>query len=159
ELHPFDDGGTPRSNIRLAGNEAQAARLLAALSGKWRTVHFAGHGFFVDPAKARFLSGYFFETAGQSPHFLPPHQFLLSCLVLGTDSGQSNEPTILTAEEVGSLDLRETDLVVLSACETGLGFDAGTDGVLGLTRAFLTAGSRSVVSSLWKVEDSATSLL
>src|SRR5262249_54511959 len=125
----------------------------------WKTIHFAGHGFFVDPSKAQFLSGHYFETAGESRYFLQRHQLLLSGLVLAPAAKESDLPTILTAEEVGSLDLRDTDLVVLSACETGLGCSVGADGVLGLTRAFLTAGSRSVVSSLWKVDDAATSLL
>jgi CHAT domain-containing protein len=73
----------------------------------------------------------------------------------------------LTVGEVYGLDLDQTDLVVLSACETqlgqkgfetGLGVTAG-DEVVGLTRAFIFAGTPSVLASLWKVEDEATSLL
>ena len=53
----------------------------------------------------------------------------------------------------------DADLVVLSACETGLGKDARGDGLLGFAQAFLSKGARSVVLSRWKVDDTATSLL
>src|SRR5262249_48204646 len=66
---------------------------------------------------------------------------------------------LLSAEEVASLDLRGSELVVLSACETGLGQVAGGEGVLGLQRAFQTAGARTLVTSLWSINDAATALL
>src|SRR5262249_54543663 len=53
----------------------------------------------------------------------------------------------------------DADLVVLSACETGLGKEAKGDGLLGFAHAFLSKGARSVILSRWKVDDAATSLL
>lgn len=92
-----------------------------------------------------------FATHGQ---FDPEHP-LKSALRLAGD-GQSNG--VLSVEKLYSLKL-DADLVTLSACETGLGKVATGDDVVGLTRGFLYAGSRSIVASLWKVDDLSTAAL
>jgi CHAT domain-containing protein len=83
---------------------------------------------------------------------------LLSGLVL---AGANRDPgkAVLTAEEVAGLDLRGAELVVLSACDTGLGKVAAGEGVLGLQRGFHEAGARALAASLWSVSDAATSVL
>lgn len=92
------------------------------------------------PVNAGLLSG--LALAGAN---LPPEA--------GKDDG------ICTALEISALDLSKVDTVVLSACETGLGEVAGGEGLLGLQRAFQVAGAKTVVASLWKVPDAATSEL
>lgn len=66
------------------------------------------------------------------------------------------EDGILTSDEISKLNLSGTKLVVLSACETGLGKISDTEGVLGLQRAFKLAGVQTLVMSLWEVSDQVT---
>jgi CHAT domain-containing protein len=91
-------------------------------------------------------------------HFLEENPLLLSGLALAganlrDAASLEQEDGILTAEEITALDLRGVEWAVLSGCNTGLGRIDDGEGVLGLRRAFLLAGTHSVIMSLWAVED------
>jgi CHAT domain-containing protein len=123
-----------------------------------RYLHLATHGFFAPPQLRSALA-----TTGPDSAPSVYHPGLLSGLALAganrlPDVASSTASTdgILTALDVAEMNLNSTDLVVLSACETGLGKAAGGEGLLGLQRAFQMAGARAVVASLWKVDDDAT---
>ncbi|MFH1314247.1 MAG: CHAT domain-containing tetratricopeptide repeat protein [Candidatus Eisenbacteria bacterium] len=125
-----------------------------------RVIHLATHGYFLNKACARTVMG---GESAQRPRVTGENPLLLSGLFLaganargGDDLSRAGEDGILTAYEVAMLDLDGTDLVVLSACETGLGEVREGEGVYGLRRAFQLAGARTVVSALWPIPDEAT---
>jgi CHAT domain-containing protein/tetratricopeptide (TPR) repeat protein len=121
-------------------------------------LHLATHGFFLEDQKVELGK----ETG---PRYENP--LLRSGLALagantslkGGSLPDEAEDGILTAEDVSGLDLLGTELVVLSACETGLGEIRTGEGVFGLRRAFMLAGAKTLVMSLWKVTDLATPIL
>lgn len=142
------DLGDPKLDLDFAQDEAKAiaglfadSRLLLRkeasesnfkkVGAAFSRLHFAAHGKF------------------------QPDDPLGSGLYLSRDADNDG---LLTAGELYTMSL-DADLVTLSACETGLGKIAGGDDVVGLTRGFLYAGSRSIVASLWSVDDKATAAL
>jgi CHAT domain-containing protein len=141
--------------LTQAGASETALRGLA----RPRLLHLATHGFFAkDPER---LAPSPTRLADPLSRLADP--LLRSGLALaGANLAQPSEGDDdgeLTALEVTSLDLDGTELVVLSACETGVGDVRRGEGVFGLQRAFMLAGARALVMSLWKVDDAATSAL
>lgn len=127
-------------------------------------MHIATHGFFLQDAdvKSGASVGVSLENAQENP--LLRSGLLLSGAAV-TMSGNanvnlsSNDNGVLTAYEAMNLNLDGTDLIVMSACETGLGDVKAGEGVYGLQRAFLVAGANALIMSLWKVDDDATQQL
>jgi len=157
-------GVLPGAKVWTGGQATEAE--LKQVSGP-RILHIATHGFFLPdqvPAAAD-------PTSVSAPGRLAPaasaptesatgeNPLLRSGLALaGVNQHQSGagEDGVLTALEAAGLDLWGTKLVVLSACETGLGEVRNGEGVYGLRRALVLAGSESQVMSLWQVSDAAT---
>jgi CHAT domain-containing protein/tetratricopeptide (TPR) repeat protein len=116
-------------------------------------LHIATHGFFLGDVDINDeLQTDEERQITQNPLFRSG--ILLAGAALKQESGQ--EDGVLTAFEAMNLHLDKTELVSLSACETGLGEVRNGEGVYGLQRSFLVAGARTVVMSLWQVDDVAT---
>ena len=157
---------------KVLGDEAKKLKDCAATEEsfkelsrkKVKNIHIATHGFYWNDSTAREKSvrfalldnenlneedkamtrtGLFFS--GSQRIFDPNAEF-----------PDSIDDGVLTAKEVADLDLRGLDLVALSACQTGLGDIAGSEGVFGLQRGFKKAGAQSIIMSLWPVHDEAT---
>ena len=128
--------------ISFKGAEALEENVKAVRSPS--ILHIATHGFFVDD-----------QASAISP-------MIRSGIVLAgvkNTEKQKTEDGILTAYEATNLNLDGTDLVVLSACQTGLGEVRNGEGVYGLQRAIMVAGAHNLLMSLWKVDDEATAFL
>lgn len=124
--------------------------------------HFATHGVFLPPLEKENPDQHSNsrDRLRSSDNPLQRSAIMLSGANLTWTKGKrilgSGEDGILTALEVTALDLQNTDLVVLSACSSGLGNIHDTEGVFGLQRAFKLAGVNHVLASLWDVNDTAT---
>ena len=131
-----------------------------------RILHIATHGYFFPDPKEQSMS---IGLSGQNePVFKKSdHPMLRSGLIMaggnaawqGKQTLEGREDGILTAYEISQMNLSNTELVVLSACETGLGDIQGNEGVYGLQRAFKIAGVKYLIMSLWQVPDKQTSML
>jgi CHAT domain-containing protein/Tfp pilus assembly protein PilF len=120
------------SNVSALDFKANRAAVTSGDLGRYRYVHFATHGY-LDSARPD-----------------------LSALVLSlVDKDGKPEDGFLRAHDIYNLDL-PVELVVLSACQTGLGKEIKGEGLVGLTRGFMYAGAKRVVVSLWSVNDKAT---
>ncbi len=152
----------------LSGVEADEAGFARLAPGR-RVLHLATHGFFVDPRCAtgggggRGVGELADAAPTAAPEAAPPTEspLRLSGLALAGANRRESVPLggedgVLTAEEVAALDLDGVEWAVLSGCDTGVGRLLAGEGVLGLRRAFQVAGVRTVIMSLWPVEDAAT---
>ncbi|MCK5126269.1 MAG: CHAT domain-containing protein [candidate division Zixibacteria bacterium] len=138
------------------GRNATEDRFKVNAPGK-RVIHLATHGYFLggdcelDMAENRYESK--IRWTGENP-LLHSGLFFAGANHHGEGADSAGvEDGILTAYEVSALDLLGTELVVLSACETGLGRIQSGEGVYGLRRAFQIAGAETVISTLWSVSD------
>ncbi len=125
----------PAASLKALDFQASRATALSEQLAQYRIIHFATHGL-LDSAHPE-LSGL--------------------ALSLVDESGQPQDG-YLRLNEIYNLKLN-ADLVVLSACQTGLGKDIKGEGLIGLTRGFMYAGAPRVVASLWQVNDAATAVL
>jgi len=152
-------GGTESNTVQLTGAAASESAFKQQAHGK-RVLHLATHGFFLGGKCASAL-GTGEKPGGDASVSLPgENPLLLSGLALAganyrQAAGPDEEDGILTAEEIAALDLSGVEWAVLSACDTGIGEVKAGEGVLGLRRAFEVAGARTLILSLWPVEDQA----
>ena len=138
-------------NTDLREGEQANEESFKDLSGKKVSLlHIATHGFFL-PADTKLNSSQSLNLSG--------------LMLAGANNIWQNrtipegiEDGILTAKEISGMDLRSTDMVVLSACQTGLG-EITDEGVFGLQRGFKKAGVHTIIMSLWSVDDNATQLM
>jgi CHAT domain-containing protein len=148
----------------IDGNE----EALKALSNQNTSIlHIATHGFFYPDENKKPDDFNRMISLGEQKFKYVPNPLLRSGLVLaggnhvwkGEVPIPGMEDGILTAQGISEMNLLDTELVVLSACETGLGDIKGSEGVFGLQRAFKLAGVKTIIMSLWKVPDAETSEL
>ena len=147
----------------LQGEEVTEANVRRQL-GSCSHLHFATHGFYISSyagagsiATHRGLTSLPLDSKVRAQVRWQPHAFATIALAGANRlSPDAENDGMLTALELASLDLRGVDLVVLSACQTGLGEQVDGEGMLSLQRAFRNSGARTTIATLWSVDDSAT---
>ncbi|ATB36127.1 hypothetical protein CYFUS_001541 [Cystobacter fuscus] len=153
----------PQAQLLLGRDATKEALLKLPTPG---LLHIATHGFFLEdapvPAGTRAVK-YFGAVGEAGPTRRPPDPLLRSGLVLAgahapeaQPGSRRREDSLVTALELAGLNLWGTQLVVLSACDTGRGDIKLGQGVHGLRRALMVAGAQTLVTSLWKVNDETT---
>lgn len=161
--------GTIHINTKLLIDSIGTEASFKNLSGNhFNILHIATHGFYWTKTEAQQRSGLSFLALlrlGKNDNTEDKALTRSGLLFAGANNALMGkrlpdgiDDGILTAKEISELDLRGLDLVVLSACQTGLGEITG-DGVFGLQRGFKKAGAKTLMMSLWKVDDKATQLL
>ncbi|MBQ3784371.1 MAG: CHAT domain-containing protein [Lachnospiraceae bacterium] len=137
------------------------------LSGKdFNLLHVASHGFYWTEREAKKYDLPFLMLDNKRTIYVEDKALCRSGLFLagaknvlrGDSLPDGVDDGVLTAKEISEMDLRNMGLVVLSACQTGLGEIMG-DGIFGLQRGFKKAGAKTILMSLWKVDDLVTQML
>lgn len=144
--------------LLLSGLAASETAVKARAPGR-HIVHVATHGFFLGDCPS--APGSEAARPTRSATVLADNPLLLSGLALAGANQRGTaapgaEDGILTAEEIAALGLSGVEWAVLSACETGVGELRSGEGLFGLRRAFQIAGARSLILSIWPVEDEAS---
>ena len=134
--------------------------ILVDLAGDYAVLHLSTHGYYLDPGTGNNYHRVTSNSTGPVSPLLMSGLLLAGANLHGQGCSENQiADGILTAYEVSTLNLSKTELVVLSACETGLGQVEQGEGVHGLRRAFQMAGVKTVVSALWTLPNEATSEL
>ncbi len=154
--------GLERESARILAGRAASERVFKQQAPGHRVLHLATHGFFLGGACTSALGTSTRGVGGLSAAARPvgygESPLILSGLALAGANLRSaaranGEDGILTAEEIAGLDLGGVEWAVLSACDTGIGEIKSGEGVFGLRRALHVAGARTIIMSLWSVED------
>jgi len=156
----WNDRRTPELGTAVTRTGSEASETAFKLEARGRRVlHLATHGFFLgqdcDNGPASGRGGRSGGLAGRVENPLLGSGLALAGANRRDDDTSAADDGVLTAEEIGALDLGGVEWAVLSACDTGVGEVRAGEGVLGLRRAFEVAGARTLVMSLWPVEDRA----
>jgi len=146
--------------IVYSGQAASEASFKQLSNKKFQIIHIATHGFYYPPRQSFRANELYSDRNAQMAVKDNPllRTGLLMSNALSVHKDDDNDG-ILTAFEISKMDLSDVDMVVLSACETGLGDIKGEEGVFGLQRGFKNAGVKNIIMSLWSVPDMQTSKL
>ncbi len=144
----------------LTQNDANEESIKAFDSNAPELIHIATHGFYFSPEEDVSSSFFNYLHSYTQKDYSMHYSGLLFAggnnVWTGKEVAEGVEDGILTADEISRLDLSDNKLIVLSACDTGLGDIDNVDGVFGLQRGLKRAGVKTILMSLWKVPDKET---